>query len=86
MVRINGSKLIIEIPCNSQLPLEKLSSMQIGLMNLIGIIDHTDAPKLQVHEGLFYLRELLKESILDERQSAILNEHIVNNHALQKEF
>jgi hypothetical protein len=86
MVRILNNKLVIEITCNNETPLEKLTYMQSGLLNLISVIDHADAPRTEVQDGLAHLKDLLKETLLTPIQSSLLHDKINSDQELQKNF
>lgn len=81
MIRITNTSLIIEIPCINEVPLEKLSHMQQGLLNLFGCID-LDEPQAEVQNGLWHLRNLLKEMMLNENQAGKINELAKKNPSI----
>lgn len=86
MIRLSDKKLIIEIPCNSESPLEKLAYMQEGLIGLIGLIDYHEAPKEEINNGLTHLRILLQEMMISPEQFSMISDCASTNIALQKTF
>ncbi len=86
MINITENNLIIKIPCPNEAPLERLANIQIGLVNLISLLDHTDGPKEQIADGLYHLGELLKQMLLTSEQLANVNEFANKEASLMKSF
>lgn len=84
MIRITSTSLIIEIP--SSRPLETLSDLTTGLLNLVACIDHNDAPKEYVTWGLKNLQNILQQMSLNSNQMGAINEAVKANKLLEAEL
>lgn len=73
MVRITTNALVIEIPANNSTPMEVLSNMQGGLIDLIAVLDLGESPSNELQNGLWHLRNLLQQMRLSESQSRTVN-------------
>ncbi|MEP7317118.1 MAG: hypothetical protein ABI921_00195 [Panacibacter sp.] len=86
MIRITPTSLIIEIKSGNHTPLERLSDLQSGLIDILAALDITNAPPVLLQNGLRQLHELLSSMMLSGNQLAMINEGILEPSNIKEQF